>query len=79
MMRKVGLVNAFGILWFLLTPLAVYEDYTLAGLLGIDIKYYYLGLYLFSNLVILLVVLANLDWGFREPPKPRERGGAAEP
>lgn len=59
--RKVTLVNLFAILWFLLTPLAIHVDYSVADSLGIDIKYYYIGLYVCSNLVLLLVVLANID------------------
>ena len=61
MFKRIRLVNAFGVLWFLLTPLAIHEDYPLAGALGIDVKTYYMGLYICSNLVILLVVLANID------------------
>lgn len=59
--RRVTLVNIFALLWFLATPLAIHLDYPLADSLGIDIKYYYLGLYVCSNLVLLFVVLANID------------------
>jgi len=45
----------------LLTPLVIHEDYPLANSLGVDIKSFYLGLYILSNLVVFLVVLANVD------------------
>jgi len=61
MTKKLSLVNAFGILWALLTPLVIHEDYPLANSLGVDIKSFYLGLYILSNLVVFLVVLANVD------------------
>jgi hypothetical protein len=38
-----------------------YVDYPVANSLGIDVKYYYVGLYVYSNLVILLMALANID------------------
>lgn len=64
--RRITLVNAFAILWFLLTPLAIHLDYPLADALGIDVKYYYIGLYVCTNLVLLLVVLANIDRRLQE-------------
>jgi hypothetical protein len=44
-----------------------YPGGTLAGALRIDIKTYYVGLYISSSLVILVVVLANIDYFSRQP------------
>ncbi|MEM0271983.1 MAG: hypothetical protein QW514_05520 [Thermoprotei archaeon] len=66
MMRKVAFVEVFAILWVVLTPLAIHLDYPLADSLGTDVKTYYIGLYVLSNLVLLLVVLANIDRRIQE-------------
>lgn len=69
--KKITLVNAFAIVWFLLTPLAIHVDYPLAESLGIGVKYYYIGLYVCSNLVLLLVALANIDRRLQEHGEKR--------